>query len=150
MAQPHWVFGRCRLAPLPGGGALSARRIDGRDVLTLLAAPPGGGQGGGVAVELPAPTLADDVTQVETFSVGSGPAGAFIVAAVVAGADSSPHVRWWHEHDLTVTAAEAAGNRPEEGAGAQRHPDGRFLSGPGTSQGLVSLAPEWVLSLIHI
>lgn len=150
VAQPHWVFGRCRLAPLPGGGALSARRIDGRDVLTLLAAPPGGGQGGGVAVELPAPTLADDVTQVETFSVGSGPAGAFIVAAVVAGADSSPHVRWWHEHDLITTAAEEAGDRPEEGAGAQRHPDGRFLSGPGTSQGLVSLAPEWVSKPQHL
>lgn len=144
VAQPRWVFGRCRLAPLPGGGALSARRVDGRDLLTLLPSPtrPRDGEGVG-GRRLLGPHPGRRRHPGGDLAVGSGPAGVLIVAAVVAGADSLPHVRWWHEHDLITTAAEEAGDRPEEGAGAQRHPDGRFLSGPGTSQGLVSLAPEW-------
>ncbi|MEZ5373682.1 MAG: prolyl oligopeptidase family serine peptidase [Microthrixaceae bacterium] len=175
LSQPHWVFARTRLAPLPGGGALCARRIDGRDHLTVLGAPsvdPSGDRtdpqpGGAVRVELIGSTTAPEVmaaapagvatcgvdiepqlAQVETFAVGDGPGGVRVVAAIVAGATMAPHVRWW-------TCEQLASLPTVDSEAAQADPpgdpiEGRVPTGPGAPDGSIDLAPRWVSSPQHL
>ena len=171
LAQPHWVFGRTRLAPLPGGGLLCARRLGGRDHLTLLpshASPAGLGEAvavrlssrdgaGRASVDVPASVgldVAPELTQVETFAVGDGPGGGRVVAAVAMGADVAPHVRWWTVDELVAAIGGSPG--PEGRAATPtdappgRAPAGRLMAGFGVPSGQVDLAPEWISVPQHL
>ncbi|MEZ5381831.1 MAG: prolyl oligopeptidase family serine peptidase [Microthrixaceae bacterium] len=153
VAQPHWVFGRTRIAPLPGGGALLARRAEGRDTLVAVGAPAADSAGEtgvtlrqrGAAEPARSPAdgvpLAPEITQVETLAAGEGPAGSHTIAAVVAGLATGPQIRWWAADDL----APASGGTPGELHG------GRLLRGEGRLPvGEVDLAEAWISVPQHL